>query len=278
MTQVVPNVVGALDIELLKDEAGGLMMESGITTISFYKGGFPAAAQALRAQFDLVVTSNPWLAGRLIKTKTKSGVCLRHPAKPGAAEIDPLFAATSAEDAAAFKLAPAAPYIKICADMYASKAKVVVGSGSSITGQNEPVARLTLSESAPGEFALIFSMSHVIGDGRTYYEVLQMLQPGATVRELSSARVMSFTEAMRDTCGRKELEWADSGTVMCMSICAMLPCCHAAPKCFAFHLDAEKLAAVRAISPENPALLMLCLAKPMQHFTHLLSWARIILV
>jgi hypothetical protein len=241
MPQVAPD--GAQDIELLKDEAGGLMWESGITTITFYKGDFQAAAQAVRAQFDLVVGSNPWLAGRLVKTKT--GAAIRHPGSPDAADIEPLFAATGVEETAAFKLSPTTAYTETCTGMYASKAKIIVGSGKATLGKPEPLTLLTLSESATGEFALIFSMSHVIGDGRTYYDIFQMLQPGAAVRALSSARVMSFSEEMRDVCGRKELEWADSGTVMCMSMCAMMPCCHKPPKCFAFQLDAEKLAAAK---------------------------------
>ena len=50
-----------------------------------------------------------------------------------------------------------------------------------------------------------------------------MLQPGAVVRELVALRVMPFSEAMRDMCGRKELEWADSLSTTCLYTCSMLP-------------------------------------------------------
>ena len=228
------------DIQLLKDEAGGLMMEEGITTISFYKGDFQATTEALRAQFAQVVASNPWLAGRLVKAK--GGASLRHPSSPSAAEIDALFTVTAAADTAAFKLAPTAPYTKICTDMYASK-KVIVGSGFSLIGKDKPVAILTLAESAPGEFALIFSMSHAVGDGRTYYEILRMVQPGAAVRQLVSARVLSFSESIKDMCGRKQMAWVDSPPAICMMLPMML--FPKKPTCVAFHLDAEKLAAAK---------------------------------
>lgn len=242
MATVAPD--GEQDVQLLKDEEGGLMRETGITTVSFYKGDFKAAVEAVRAQLALVVASNAWLAGRLVKTK--AGVRLRHPASPSATHIDALFTATSADDAAAFKLSPTAAYVKICADMYASN-KVIVQSGGGLVGKDLPVTLLTMSESAAGQFALIFSMSHAVGDGRTYYEVFQMLQPGAAVRALSSARVMSFSESMRDQCGGKELEWADKPGTMCLYTCPMLPCCAGqAPKCYAFHVDADKLAAAKA--------------------------------
>ena len=60
--QVLEEVV---DVDLLQGEAGGLLMEEGITTLTFYKGGFKAAAEALREQFAQVMKANPWLAGKL---------------------------------------------------------------------------------------------------------------------------------------------------------------------------------------------------------------------
>lgn len=242
MSKVSP-ADGEVDVQLLKDEGGGLMREEGIATITFYKGDFKAAVEALRAQYALVVAANPWLAGCLVKTK--GGVCLRHPMKPSATEIDALFTATSTEDTDAFKIAPNETYTKICKDMYASK-KVIIGSGSSLLGKNKPVTNLTLSESAPGEFALIFSLSHAVGDGRTYYEIFKMLQPGAAcVRELASTRVQAFSEEMRDMCGRKELAWADSISAACMFTCSMM-CGGNKVKCVAYHLDEKKLADAKA--------------------------------
>ena len=246
MTQVAPD--GQTDIELLKDEVGGLMMEMGITTISFYKGDFTAAVEAVRAQFALVVASNVWLAGRLVKTK--GGIRLRHPTSPSATDINALITSTSAADEGAFKLSPTAAYCTTCTDMYASK-KVIVKNGGGLVGKNEPLIILTLSESAAGEFALIFSMSHVIGDGRTYYEVFQMLQPGAAVRTLATARVQSFSEEMRDMCGRKELEWADQPGAMCMYTCSMMCCAKQKPTCHAFHVDPERLAAAKAAGAKD---------------------------
>ena len=102
MAQVAPD--GQQEVELLKDEVGGLMWETGITTITFYTGDFSAAASALRAQFDLVVASNPWLVGRL--AKGKAGIRLLHPAEPGAAHIEPLFRATRAAETLAHNTSP----------------------------------------------------------------------------------------------------------------------------------------------------------------------------
>ena len=257
MSSVLPTSDG---IRLLKDEAGGLMREFGITTISFYEsssrpdervGDHSDIVASLRAQFARVVIANPWLAGRLVKTK--NGVILRHPSAieldtaDNHIHIDSLFTATASDatDPSFFRLNPTSPYTTICSELYKAKHSVIVGPGTSLIGKDKPVALLTVTESAPGAFVLIFSMSHVIGDGRTYYEIFKMLQPGADVRELVSAREMSFSERMRDMCGRKELAWVDSTSAALLYTRAMM--FGGKPKCFAFHLDDEKLAAAKAL-------------------------------
>lgn len=247
MANILPAEV---DIQLLKDEGGGLMMEEGITTITFYNGDFKAASEALCTQFTRVVASNPWLAGRLVKTDT--GVQLRHPVmspEVASVEVNSLFTSISAQETSlSFKLTPNSPYADICTEMFKSNANVVVENGYSLVGKNKPVTLLTLAESIAGKFALIFSMSHVVGDGRTYYEIFKMLQPGVAVRQLASTRVMNFSELMRDTCGRKELEWADSASTAFVFTVTMLPAmlgCGKKAKCYAFSLDDERVAAAK---------------------------------
>jgi hypothetical protein len=94
-----------------------------------------------------------------------------------------------------------------------------------------------------GEFALIFSISHQIVDGRTYYEVFKMLEPNSNIRELPTKRIMDFSDKMRDQCGRFEMDWADSISTQIMYAFSMLPSeiCGNGVKCYAFHIDNEKL-------------------------------------
>ena len=74
-------------VELLKDEAEGLIYEAGITSITFYEGKPPT--EAIRAQFERVVAANPWIVGRL--ATLKGAVCLRHPLKPEKGDLDASF-------------------------------------------------------------------------------------------------------------------------------------------------------------------------------------------
>ena len=236
--QVAPGG-GWVDVALLKDEgnAAGLMMEDGISTLTFYKGDYGAASTALRQQFGLVVAANPWLSGHLVRAD--KGVALRHPASPSEAEVDALFDTNTG-----FQPSPTAPYLETCTAMFKDK-EAVVASGNALLGKAKPVSRLTVAAAGEGAFSVVFSMSHAVGDGRTYYEVLKMLQPGAEVRTLKTERKQSFSEDMRDVCGRKELEWADTCGTTCLYTCGMM-FAPGKPKCFAFELDEEKLAGAKS--------------------------------
>lgn len=176
----------------------GFMLENAISTITFYKGDFNLAVNAIRAQFLLVVAANPWLAGRLVSTK--DGIRLRYPAKPSETDLDSLFKALDTNDiGAVFKLTPNTPYSKMTKNMFASN-KFIVQKGNDCLDNDLPIALLNLSESEKDKFALVLSLCHVVGDGRTYYEIFKMLQPGAIVRELIIKRIQSFSEEVKDLC------------------------------------------------------------------------------
>lgn len=234
------------EISLLKDEIGGLMQELGIATVSFYEGEFNTAMEAIKGQFAKVIAANPWLAGRL-EYDAKGVVCLKHPASPSGTDIDTLFTTIIGQDASV--IAPNMQYTTICRNIYNSTKKVlIVGTGYDCVSKKSPVTILTLLESEPGKFALVFSISHAVADGRTYYEVYKMLQPGATVTSLKTDRVQTFSEVSRDIVGRKEMEWADSTSATCLYTCAMVPLmfgCAKAPRCCAFKIDKDRVAAAK---------------------------------
>ena len=95
MAKIGPKDGEVHEVQLLADEAGGLLYETGIATITFYKGDFAAASSAVRAQFGAVVEANPWLCGRLVSWKDaagKAGVRLRHPTVCSEEQVSAMFA------------------------------------------------------------------------------------------------------------------------------------------------------------------------------------------
>jgi len=240
-----------IDLTLLTDEAGGLMQEEGIATITFYtgnEGGAGDAHLAIRDRLSLTVAANPWLAGRLVKRKDDGKIVLRYPKTPTEDNIHDLYKISFLNDIESklnmkVKPSPEHPYIQNCNNMYASKS-LIVGNGYSLVGKDKPVCYLTISEDKETSFAVIFSISHAVADGRTYYELMNMLRPGAEIRTLPCERVMTFSENMRSLCGRKELEWADKPSAMCMYECAMMK--NPPVKCMAFHLSDERVKEAKA--------------------------------
>ena len=240
-----------IDLQLLKDEENsyGFMYEQAIATITFFKGGdFKASVDAIRSQFLQVVTANPWLAGRLVTTK--EGVRLRYPAKPSESDFDALF---TANDDDTLNLSPKTPYPKMTTAMYASK-KVIVQRGQDSLDKDIPVALLTLSRSRPesdlaagvgsnNSFALVWSLSHVVGDGRTYYDLFKMLQPRALVKSLTIKRIYSFSEDMRDLMGRKT--FTDQETVGFGMLYTFSTMCMQPAKCAAFYLDDNRIESMK---------------------------------
>lgn len=250
MAKIGPKDGEVHEVQLLADEAGGLLYETGIATITFYKGDFAAASSAVRAQFGAVVEANPWLCGRLVSGKDaagKAGVRLRHPTVCSEEQVSAMFASRPLAGGVAGASLPAMErgYEAICTEMYKPASQMIVESGLALKDKDKPVCLLTLAESKPGEFCVVFSLSHAVGDGRTYYEVLKMLAPGAAARALPTARVHAFGEAMRDKCNRKALAWVESPAAMCHYMPLMLGCGKKA-RCYAFELDAAKLAEAKA--------------------------------
>ena len=199
-----------VDIELMRDEAGGLLYETSIATITFFRGDIVGASQALRAQFDKVVRANPWLAGRLVRDKTSKGkLVLRHPVAPTEAHIDAVIASDHAEDVSG-ELSLGVPYPKLCKALFAKK-RVVPAGTALVNRPDAPVAMLRLARASSGAFSLTFSLSHSVGDGRTYYEVLKMLSPGAKAAALDATRRHAFSEDMRDVCTGPRDRLVDAG-------------------------------------------------------------------
>mmetsp|Transcript_37058 Transcript_37058/g.47887 ORF Transcript_37058/g.47887 Transcript_37058/m.47887 type:complete len:262 (-) Transcript_37058:621-1406(-) len=137
-------------------------------------------------------------------------------------------------------------YVKICINL---KKKVVVGAGNTMIDKNMPIILLTLAESSPNEFALIFSMSHVIADGHTYYNILNMLKPGTEVRSLNAIRIMSFSERSKDAYGRKSLEWIDTLPASLLMMRSMM--CNSTAKIYAYYLDDDKIAKAKKEGIKN---------------------------
>ena len=76
-----------------------------------------------------------------------------------------------------------------------------------------------------------------------------MLQPGSEVRALTVERIMSFSTDQKRAFGETEQAWQSSLGATTMFMGAMM--CKKQAKCFAFHLDSDKVTAAKKGAAEG---------------------------
>merc|ERR1712232_847961 len=79
-----------------------------------------------------------------------------------------------------------------------------VAKGKSCVNKDEPLTRLAITAECEGEFAVIFSMSHTIADGATYYSVLNMLGSKGEVTSLNASRKNAEADKIAETVGKAQ--------------------------------------------------------------------------
>ena len=137
--------------------------------------------------------------------------------------------------------------IQLCEAVGGTVAEVLKGSAC---GEDEPLTALTIvpDSARPADtFAIIFSVSHVIIDGFTYYQLLSMLSAGGTMNSLSMTRKHEISTQSAAAIGLAEIGFSYSKALICNVVCSMM----FGSKSFieAFYVDDERVKAAKA----NPA-------------------------
>lgn len=174
-----------------------MMMTPAVTTVDFYEGAdVDAAAAHLRLATAAAVEANPWLLGTLARRRDR--VWLRAACTEARARGDAVFA--EAEDPAAQADSDAS-----YEDVARSLARFAVPrSGACVDAVPAPLLfRVTLvrASGSAGRFAVVVSLSHVVGDGSTFYALRAMLGLGAGARPLNAQRHLGFSAGLRSLLG-----------------------------------------------------------------------------
>jgi len=195
------------DTPLLKFESNWMMQyQWPITTVQIYEGDANAAAEFLRGRLAEVARLNPWMGGKLIKDPKRHGKLIALRYNPGGEEspppVDEMFEFV-VDDAKGFEVGP---YEELAEALKASEACVPNGNGLIKSGR--PVCKLTVSprKDEKGGFAVIFSMSHTVADGHTYYAILNMLSSAAVPFAMKAERDEKFQDGMPRQIGEEFYE------------------------------------------------------------------------
>ncbi len=186
---------------LLAMESGFISRHlAGITTITFFKGNIEDVSQTLHRNFQTLLTANPWLAGRLSRDKQSVRVQLVYPESPLPKKIyDELFQINPPPVAIHSRMVYP-EIVKAIHHLTVKSPKFILNK------KNTFVTKLTLlpDQHDPSRFALLFSMSHSVADGYTYYKILNMLTRTGKTQALNVTRKNQIPPSMIEAVGKKE--------------------------------------------------------------------------
>lgn len=222
-------VVPLLDLEssrLLKDEYG-------ISTVTFFKGNPEVATKIIRRRLMDVVNANPWLVGRIMKNKKCKNLQLVHsPAPVNEEQFERLF------NTDALEISSEMEYQELCNALKGA----IVKKGFDTINSSEPVCRITFAvdrDNPQNGFAFIFSLSHIVADGFTYYQIFNSIFSSGPVISMRTTRNQDASNKGFDAAGKKENDFFHSIPFILNIIKGMLFGKKA--RCYAFYIDPEKI-------------------------------------
>ena len=183
-------------VDLLEMESSAYMYLDGITTVTFFDG--PVPLEQLKERLVKVVQASPWLAGKLVKKKGKK-VQMAFDSSPTAEYIqDKLL------DRIELDLSTTDPYEALIESLSKTKAHVKE-TGFVLAKKGIPYTRVSVvANKNAARWALVFSVSHVVADGYTYYKALGMLSSMEDIFSLNPTRRHSFVPKLKAAVGPKE--------------------------------------------------------------------------
>lgn len=82
-----------------------------------------------------------------------------------------------------------------------NKAGAYVKLGIKIANTDDRVTKFSLLRGTNNEFVLVFSVSHSVVDGDTYYKILNMLREDSKIESLEMERLGNFNTILEDCFG-----------------------------------------------------------------------------
>ena len=210
-----------------------LVGQPAVSTTTVYEGDALLAAAFLRERVALVVKLNPWLGGRLFWSDSPSGdkprklhLAYNAAAVSAAAEAGNFFEFVALDEAERLDAAYSAYQRGISPASTGTLAAALnpfVVPGGTLRGPQlveaaDPAPKLfrvSLHALSGGRFMLVTSLSHILGDGATYYALHCMLSQGVkphaqpralTVKRMDDAEIDDKTDALMGAPGAG-MEW-----------------------------------------------------------------------
>jgi len=207
---------------LTSQEAKQLTLGPSVTTVTWFSGDAQVATKSLGERLWAVVQLNPWLAGSLVKSSGSLYLCWPEETKESEALARLFNPTTSKRRSLVGKMRSSMGFSAQCNVVGGSAAEIP--EGRSCIGNGAPLVAVSVVNCAekPGKrFAVVYSLSHVITDGFTYYMLLSMLSSsGCEPRALSAKRKAGIVESTKEFVGADEFKFLNSNAVICNVLCS----------------------------------------------------------
>jgi len=232
------------------ESAPQLLAESGVTTVTFFSGSNPETIKdvitSIRNRTRDVLRANPWMVGKVVKTRDSKQLKLVYPKEVSDEVLDRVFVVAKESPRAIHSNTP-------YEDMYDSvvKESAMIPSGKSCVNKDILVTKITIvPHHESSSFALIMSMSHTVADGHTYYRILSMLSAATPVEEMNATRKADLNPLKDAWCSD---DWnyvtTNLGFILNLTYGYLFG---PKAKCYAFHVDDEKIKLIKKeVSTKN---------------------------
>ena len=182
-------IVELLPIE--KAMAAGAGGDNAMSTLTWYQGDYEKAQRVLHERATFILQANPWLAGRVVKRNGKWAL-IYNPSQN-----------SSVED-----------YFHCNSEIILSRntpMKKLIATPLSLLllkdSPTQPLFRITIipcHDQPETYFALVVSMSHIVADGATFYNIINMLNFAEPVTSMIVTRINDSPQQQVQAMGGEE--------------------------------------------------------------------------
>jgi len=192
---------------LMQHEREIMAMMPAVTTITRFRTSGASVKSFLRGRISEILVKNPWLTGRLKKNPTDGlHLCYEPDQCISDRIVDLHFQVV--ED---FDL-PAQTDFESLVDSFAP---LQVRKGGDCADKDEVLFRVSIVQvRGSDEVVLVFSVSHVLADGYTFYALQNMLDRNTPVTAMEVVRHSQYMPELRRLLGSIYVDWIHSPLVL----------------------------------------------------------------
>jgi len=182
-----------------------------VSSLTFYNGLAPV--EFIQRKVHEIVARNPWLDGRLVRINNK--VVLKYCVDASEAEAFPNSSSFGGRKVSVF--VPDEALFRDCDDFspdyHAYTRAYLVKKGFECVDRDEPLFHVAILKHSETKFALLFSISHTLVDGHTYYSLYSMLSSAISPRSLIVERNFAYRKKADIITHESESFFKSSGFV-----------------------------------------------------------------